>query len=86
MSLDRESISDRLAAAGYVADRDIATAVWLMEFLKRNSALTLLPYDVYDSIKGDKSNGHVGRMRRYAVLAATQHSMNAVETFKCRAA
>src|SRR5512135_696120 len=31
----REDISDRLAAVGYVADRDIATALWLMEFLKR---------------------------------------------------
>ena len=35
MTLDRESISDRLAAVGYIADRDIATALWLMEFLKR---------------------------------------------------
>jgi MoxR-like ATPase len=35
MTLDREQISDRLAAAGYIADRDIATALWLMEFLKR---------------------------------------------------
>ena len=35
MTLDRENISDRLAAAGYIADRDIATALWLMEFLKR---------------------------------------------------
>src|ERR1700747_1251270 len=35
MSLNREEISDKLAAAGYVADRDIATALWLMEFLKR---------------------------------------------------
>src|SRR5678816_23853 len=35
MTLDRDHISDRLAAAGYVADRDIATALWLMEFLKR---------------------------------------------------
>jgi MoxR-like ATPase len=33
--LDRDHISDRLAAAGYIADRDIATALWLMEFLKR---------------------------------------------------
>ena len=31
----REEISDRLAAVGYIADRDIATALWLMEFLKR---------------------------------------------------
>src|SRR5512133_2213788 len=35
MTLDREAISDKLAAAGYIADRDIATALWLMEFLKR---------------------------------------------------
>jgi MoxR-like ATPase len=35
MTLSRESISDRLASAGYIADRDIATALWLMEFLKR---------------------------------------------------
>ena len=35
MTLDRETISDRLAAVGYVADRDLATALWLMEFLKR---------------------------------------------------
>src|ERR1700687_729081 len=35
MTLDRENISDKLAAAGYIADRDIATALWLMEFLKR---------------------------------------------------
>src|SRR6187431_3667472 len=35
VTLDREAISDKLAAAGYIADRDIATALWLMEFLKR---------------------------------------------------
>ena len=35
MSLTRDQISDRLADVGYVADRDIATALWLMEFLKR---------------------------------------------------
>jgi MoxR-like ATPase len=35
MTLDRETISDKLAAAGYIADRDIATALWLMELLKR---------------------------------------------------
>ena len=35
MTLDREAISERLAAAGYIADRDLATAVWLMDFLKR---------------------------------------------------
>jgi MoxR-like ATPase len=33
--LPREAIADRLAAVGYIADRDIATALWLMEFLKR---------------------------------------------------
>src|ERR1700753_776218 len=31
----RENSSDKLAAVGYIADRDIATALWLMEFLKR---------------------------------------------------
>src|SRR6202163_125825 len=35
MTLDRDSISTQLAAVGYIADRDIATALWLMEFLKR---------------------------------------------------
>src|SRR3981189_1770352 len=35
MTLDRENISDRLATVGYVADRAIATALWLMEFLRR---------------------------------------------------
>jgi MoxR-like ATPase len=33
--LPREQIADRLAAAGYVADRDLATALWLMDYLKR---------------------------------------------------
>ncbi len=33
--MDRNAISDRLAAAGYVADRDISTALWLMDYLKR---------------------------------------------------
>jgi len=35
MGLTRESIAERLAGVGYIADRDLATAVWLMEFLKR---------------------------------------------------
>jgi MoxR-like ATPase len=35
MPMNRDDISDRLAAAGYVADRDLATALWLMDFLKR---------------------------------------------------
>jgi len=35
MALSRDKISDRLAAVGYIADRDIATALWLMDFLKR---------------------------------------------------
>src|SRR6516225_9231488 len=33
--VNREEISDRLAAVGYVADRDLATVLWLMEYLKR---------------------------------------------------
>jgi MoxR-like ATPase len=35
MSLSREQIAERLLAVGYVADRDLAMALWLMEFLKR---------------------------------------------------
>jgi len=35
MPLNRDDISNHLAAVGYVADRDIATALWLMDFLKR---------------------------------------------------
>ena len=35
MQITRDDISNRLAAVGYVADRDIATALWLMDFLKR---------------------------------------------------
>ena len=35
MEITRDTISDRLAAAGYIADRDLATALWLMDFLKR---------------------------------------------------
>ena len=33
--MTREQIAERLATVGYVADRDLATALWLMEFLKR---------------------------------------------------
>ena len=33
--MTREEISDRLAEAGYIADRDLSTALWLMDFLKR---------------------------------------------------
>ena len=35
MTLARDQISDRLGSVGYVADRDIATALWLMDYLKR---------------------------------------------------
>jgi MoxR-like ATPase len=35
MTLKRKEIADKLAAVGYVADHDIATALWLMDFLKR---------------------------------------------------
>ena len=35
MTLKRAEIADKLAAVGYVADHDIATALWLMDFLKR---------------------------------------------------
>jgi MoxR-like ATPase len=33
--LDRDRIAERLADAGYIADRDLATALWLMDYLKR---------------------------------------------------
>jgi MoxR-like ATPase len=35
MILTREQISKSLGTVGYVADRDIATALWLMDYLKR---------------------------------------------------
>ena len=35
MTLTREQIAQGLEAAGYVADRDLAMAIWLMDFLKR---------------------------------------------------
>ena len=35
MSLSREQIADRLADAGYIADGELATAVSLMQLLKR---------------------------------------------------
>ncbi len=35
MSFDREVIAQHLAEAGYIADRELATALWLMDFLKR---------------------------------------------------
>jgi MoxR-like ATPase len=35
MPLKRNEISDRLAQVGYIADRDLATALWLMDFLGR---------------------------------------------------
>ena len=34
-SVPRDIIADRLAATGYVADRDLSTALWLMESLGR---------------------------------------------------
>ncbi len=35
MTLDRDAIAERLAKTGYIADRDLATAIWLSDFLKR---------------------------------------------------
>ena len=35
MTLSRDNLSESLATVGYVADRDIATALWLMDYLKR---------------------------------------------------
>jgi MoxR-like ATPase len=33
--MTREEIAARLTEAGYIADRDLSTALWLMDFLKR---------------------------------------------------
>src|SRR4029078_9441744 len=33
--IPREALAARLAEVGYVADRDLATALWLMDYLKR---------------------------------------------------
>ena len=33
--IPREAIAARLAEVGYVADRDLATALWMMDYLKR---------------------------------------------------
>jgi len=35
MTINRDEISDRLATVGYIADRDLAAALWLMDFLHR---------------------------------------------------
>src|SRR6202050_881716 len=35
MTRKREDISNKLAGVGYIAEHDIATALWLMDFLKR---------------------------------------------------
>ena len=35
MTLTRENIAERLAETGYIADRDLAMALWLMDLLKR---------------------------------------------------
>ncbi len=35
MHLTREEIAERLAEAGYIADRDLSTALWLMDYLGR---------------------------------------------------
>ena len=33
--MNRDDIAERLARVGYIADRDLAMALWLMDFLKR---------------------------------------------------
>src|SRR5215468_8110855 len=33
--MNRNDIAERLGGVGYIADRDLATALWLMDFLKR---------------------------------------------------
>ena len=32
---DRDSIAERLTTVGYIADQDLATALWLMDYLRR---------------------------------------------------
>jgi MoxR-like ATPase len=34
-SIPRETIASRLAEVGYIADRDLATALWMMDYLQR---------------------------------------------------
>jgi MoxR-like ATPase len=33
--IPRETIAARLAETGYIADRELATALWMMDYLKR---------------------------------------------------
>jgi MoxR-like ATPase len=35
VALSRQDISDRLAKVGYIADRELSVALWLMDYLKR---------------------------------------------------
>jgi len=35
MQTTRDQIAEKLAEVGYIADRDLATALWLMDYLKR---------------------------------------------------
>src|SRR5205807_9843165 len=58
----------------------------LVKFFNWNLALTLRACDVHHSIEYHKSNCHVRGMRGHTMLAATQHSVDAIETFQCRAA
>jgi len=63
MTLNRNDISDRLAAVGYVADRDIATALWLMDYLKRPLLL-----------EGEAGVGKTEVAKALATLVARQKS------------
>src|ERR1700741_219669 len=57
MPLNRDDISNRLAAVGYVADRDISTALWLMDFLKRPMVL-----------EGEAGGGRTGHGKALAAV------------------
>src|SRR5450631_2004752 len=35
VSIPRETIAARLAEVGYIADRELATALWMMDYLQR---------------------------------------------------
>jgi len=43
MTLNRDDIANRLAAVGYIADHDVATAIWLMDFFNRPRCLGAEP-------------------------------------------
>src|SRR5207248_4436898 len=81
----KRNVCDQLSVLNRCFDVRSGTGQ-LVEFLDWNPALTLRAYDVHNSIECDKSNGHVRGMRGDAMLTATQHGMDAIETFQRGAA